>query len=163
MDDLKTIRINNEIEDCIKKAIQVSLRFEQLSGKQLNITATIGEFYACKEYDLSWVMNDINEEFDAVDLKNQKVQIKARRYKGKPASLTGPLLNKKFEVTYDYALLVLLDSEYCLLKILKVDAQEIRDHFSRINKERVEQGKEKRKTMSVSQFENLSKTKILSK
>ena len=108
-------------------------------------------------------MNDINTGFDAVDINNLKVQIKARRYKGKPSSLTSPLLDKEFEVPYDYALLVIVDSEYRLLKILRVDAHQIRDHFLRINKERVEQGKEKRKTMSVSQFENLSKTKNLSK
>jgi hypothetical protein len=163
MDDLETIEINNNIEECLQEAIQVSLRFEQLTGKQLNITPTIGEFYACKKYNLKWVLNDINMGYDAIDINNKKVQIKTRRYKGKPASLTGPLLNKKFEVTYDYALLVLLDSEYCLLKIIKVEAQEILYHFQRINKEREEQRKEKRKTMSVSQFENLSKNKILSK
>jgi hypothetical protein len=131
MDNLETIKINKEIEECLQEAIQVSLRFEQLTGKQLNITPTIGEFFSCKVNNLNWILNDINKGYDAIDEGNFKVQVKTRRYKGKPSSLTAPLLDKKFEVTYDYALLVLLDSNYCLLKIIKVEAQKNLGSFSK--------------------------------
>lgn len=156
MEEIETIDINNEIEECLIKAINVSIEFEHLTKKQLNITPTIGEFLACMEYKLKWVINDINKGYDALDEENKKIQIKARRYKGKPSSLTGPLLNKKFAVTYDYALLVLVNSNYELIKILKVGASQIREHFERFNNEREKQGKAKRKTMSVSQFESLA-------
>jgi hypothetical protein len=101
-------------------------------------------------------VNDINENFDALDQDKKKVQIKTRRYKGAKSAMTGPLLDKNFLVPFDYAILTLLNEDYTFKEHFKIEAEAIKTHFDRINNKRTKNGIAKRKTMSISQFKNLS-------
>jgi hypothetical protein len=156
MENLKTISITPKILKKMNEAIRVSLEFEVLTGKQLNVTSTTGEILACHKNKLKLVVNDINACFDAIDQDGLKVQIKTRRYKGKESARTGPLLDNNYQVQYDYALLVLLNEDYSLKTIYRIDAASIRSHFDRINANRTLANKSKQNTMSINRFKNLA-------
>lgn len=154
---LTTISITPEIIIKLNEAIKISLEFEELAkGKQLNITGIVGEILTSEKLKLSLVVDDINESFDAIDSDNKKVQIKTRRYKGLNAAMTGPLLDKDFLVPFDYAILTLLNMDYTFKEYFKIEASAIQKHFDGINTKRLAIDKAKRKTMSISQFKNLS-------
>lgn len=158
--DIKTISITPTIIQKLNEAIKISLDFELLTGKQLNITSVVGEVLTCQKLKLKLVANDINQSFDAIDKDNKKVQIKARRYKGVDTAMTGPLLDKTFKVPFDYAILILLNQDYSFKEMFRIEASAIQKHFDRINANRISVGKGQRKNMSISQFRNLAlKTK----
>jgi hypothetical protein len=156
MVDIKTIPITQEIIEKLNQAIKISLEFEELTGKQLNITSIVGEIIVSEKFGLQLVVKDGNESFDAIDIDNKTVQIKTRRYKDVESSLTGPLLNKLFQVSFDYAYLVLLNRDYSFKEIFRIEAAAIQNHFDRINAKRILLDKEKRKTMAISQFRKLA-------
>ena len=149
---MKTISITPKILAKIKDAIKVSLEFEAMTGKQLNITSIVGEVLACHKRKLNLVVNDINKGFDAVDNNNLKFQIKTRRFKGNQTAMTGPWLDKNNKVTFDYGILVLLEEDYSLKEMLEVKASDIQKHFNRINSNRKSHKKKERQTMAISQF-----------
>jgi len=155
--EIKTIPVTAEILEKINEAIRVSLEFEALTGKQLNITSIVGEIFASKNFKL--VVNDINAGFDALDHENKRVQIKTRRYKDKKSKglMCGALLDKDFIVPFDYALLVILNQDYSLKEIHQIADSVIQKHFNRINAKRESGGKKKRKNMSVAQYMSLAK------
>jgi hypothetical protein len=152
---METIIIGEEILVLLQKAVDAAYEFELKSGKQLNITSMVGEVYAAQKFELKLVKDDINPDYDAIDRDGKLVQIKARRYKGNKTAMTGPLLNKEFKVAFDYALLVLLNLDYSLKEIFRIEKDWVETHFERINKDRTLIGKKPRKTMSISQFERL--------
>ena len=154
--DIPSIMISDEIIEKLNSAIKTSLEFEQVTKKQLNITSIVGEVLACKAHDLKLVIDDINEGFDALDKDGKRVQIKTRRFKGVNSAMTGPLLNKNFETPFDYAVLILLKENYELLGSYKLSSDSINKHFERINENRITIGKQKRKTMAISQFMKLA-------
>jgi hypothetical protein len=158
MEKVKTIKVSDEMLANLAEAVKSSLAFEKLSGKQLNITSTVGEVLACREFGLSLVVNDINQYFDAIDSEGKKVQIKTRRGKLVPSTLTGPLLDRHFTVNYDYAVLVLLEHDYSIQSFHRIDSSTIKAHFDRINGIRETNGKPKRKTMAISQFKKNGKS-----
>jgi hypothetical protein len=148
---METITITPELIEALNVSIQASLSFEDLTGKQLNITSMVGEVLACSKRNLKLVKNDINTGFDAIDEDGLRVQIKTRRYLGTPTSssaMTGNLLNLNFEVPYDYAVLVLLTREYQFKEMYRIDHEVIRSHFERVNSKRTKP----RKNMSIRQF-----------
>lgn len=157
--EIRTIKITDEIIDKLNDAIKISLDFENLTGKQLNITSVVGEILTSHKLKLRVVVNDINESFDAFDKNHKKVQIKTRRYKGVDSAMTGPLLDKNFNVPYDYAILTLLNTDYSFKEFFRIEATAIKKHFDRINANRIAEGKGKRKTMSISQFRSIAKNK----
>lgn len=154
--EIATIEITPAIIDKLKEAIKVSLDFEKLTGKQLNITSVVGEIVTCERLKLKLVVNDINESFDAIDGDNNTVQIKTRRYKGADTAMTGPLLDMHFKANYDYAILTLLNEDYTFKEFFRIDAGSIERHFARINAKRIAEGKGKRTTMSISQFKAIA-------
>lgn len=157
--DLSSIAISDEIIEKLNSAIETSLGFEQLTKKQLNITSIVGEVLACKAHNLKLMVDDINEGFDALDKDGKRVQIKTRRYKGVKSALTGPLLDKNYNIPFDYAVLVLLDEKYKLIDTYTLNSDSIKQHFERINGNRVTNEKQKRKTMTISQFMKLADKK----
>lgn len=157
--DIPPIAISDEIIEKLNSAIETSLDFEQLTKKQLNITSIVGEVLACRVHNLKLMVDDINEGFDALDQNGKRVQIKTRRYKGVKSALTGPLLDKKYDTPFDYAVLVLLDEKYKLMDSYTLSSDSIRQHFERINENRVTNEKPKRKTMTISQFIKLADKK----
>ncbi len=151
----KTIKITEEILKIIEKAKKVAIKFEELTGKKLNITSVVGEVLAGHKNNLSLVIDDINEGYDAFDKNNKKVQIKARRYK-RPQDPIGNLLNKDFKVTYDYALLVLLDDHYELKgNIVRKNKNLIQKYFDKKNQDRKKENKKPVKAIPINTFKNL--------
>lgn len=159
--EIKTIAITPRIKRKINEAIRVSLEFEAMTEKQLNITSIVGEILVSDSLGMELVVNDGNECYDAIDKDKKKVQIKARRYKGVESAMTGTLLNKNFKVGFDYAILVLLNEDYSFRETFRIDAKTIQKHFNRINKNRHTVGKAPRKTMSIAQFRGLATRQLL--
>ncbi len=151
-----TIIITQPIIDKLNEAIKIALDFEKLTGKQLNITSTVGEVLSSNNFKLKLIVNDTNESYDAIDKDEKKVQIKTRRHKGKNGALIGKLLDKNFKVSFDYAILFILNEDYTYKEHFRNEAGTIEKHFDRINERRIIEGKAKRKTMSISQFKGLS-------
>ena len=158
-DQVETIKVTPKIISKINEAIKVSLEFEELTGKQLNITSTVGEVLTCAKYKLELVVNDINKGYDAIDKEGRTIQIKSRRYKGLTKAMTGNLLDRDFKVPFDFAILTLLNNDYTFKEDFRIDASKIEMHFDRINKKRKGDKKDKRKSMSISQFKTLAKVK----
>lgn len=154
--EIKTISISPTIIQKLDEAIEIAKDFELLTRKQLNITGIVGEILVSQKLNLKLVVDDINEAFDALDKDNKKVQIKTRRYKGVDSAMTGPLLDKNFNVPFDYAILILLNQDYSFKELFRIEASAIQLHFDRINSNRKSGGKLARKTMSISQFKNLA-------
>lgn len=149
---LKTITVTNDIIEKLNDAIKISLEFEDLTQKQMNITSIVGEVLTCNKHNLELVIDDINAGFDALDKEGKRVQIKTRRFKGVKTAMTGTLLDKNFTVPFDYAILVLLNEKYEFIEDYFISSDSIVDHFERINNNRLNIGKQKRKNMSISQF-----------
>lgn len=152
-----SLPISDEIIEKLTHAIKTSLDFEKMTGKQLNLTGIVGEVLTCKRHNLELVVDDINEGFDAWDKDGKRVQIKTRRFKGVDSAMTGTLLSKNYEPTYDYVILVLLNEQYAFKEDYVLSSNAIREHFDRINAIRVNEGKPKRKNMSIAQFRALAK------
>ncbi|MNU69024.1 hypothetical protein D3C71_584010 [compost metagenome] len=157
--DIPPIAISDEMIEKLNNAIKTSLDFEQLTKKQLNITSIVGEVLACRAHNLKLMIDDINEGFDALDKDGKRVQIKTRRFKGVLSALTGSLLDKNYDTPFDYAILVLLNEKYELLSSYTLSSDSIKQHFERINENRTTKDKQKRKTMTISQFMKLADKK----
>lgn len=155
--NIPPLTISEEIMGKLNNAIKASLEFEKVTGKQLNMTGIVGEVLACKRHNLELVVDDINEGFDAWDKDGKRVQIKTRRFKGVDSAMTGTLLSKQYEPTFDYAVLILLNEQYEFLEDHILSSHVIKEHFDRINAKRVNEGKAKRKNMSIAQFRALTK------
>jgi len=153
---MKTIKINTKILSLLDEAINISLEFEKITNKQLNITSIVGEIIASNKHNLELVENDLNEGFDAIDENGKRVQIKTRRYKGKDNAMTGKMLDSNFDVPFDYVILILLNIDYSFKEEYITSSDEIKKHFERINHKRIANGKSKRNTMSISQFKKLT-------
>ncbi len=153
----ETIKVTPKTVKLLKNAINASLEFEREIGKQLNITSIVGEVIAAQKCKLKLMRNDINAGYDALDGKNKKIQIKTRRIKDKRSIMTGKLLDKDYNVPFDYALLVLLDMQYEVLAIYKIPKNKIQEYFHDINEKRIKNKKERRKDMPVSTLQRLGK------
>lgn len=157
--DIETISITNQILDKLNESIKASLEFEKLTGKQLNITSTVGEVLICHKLKLKLVVNDINAGFDALD-KKLRVQIKTRRYENNDNAMTGSLLDKNNKVPFDYAILILLNKDYTFKEYHTIYAIDIQNHFDVLNERRKSENKKNKNKMSISQFRNLAKKTI---
>ena len=71
MSALETKKINKEAITVLNETIKNSLKFEELTSKQLNITGIVGEVLAAEKCKLELVVDDINSGFDAID-ENKK-------------------------------------------------------------------------------------------
>ena len=59
-----TIIITQPIIDKLNEAIKIALDFEKLTGKQLNITSTVGEVLSSNNFKLKLIVNDTNEKME---------------------------------------------------------------------------------------------------
>lgn len=149
---IDTIPITDDIIETLGKAIEISRNFEDLTGKQMNITGIVGEVLACKKHNLRLVVNDINVGYDALDKNRDRVQIKTRRCKGARTTTIG-----SFNVLFDHAILVLLNERYELEEDYCCSSKSIKDHFERINDNRKKEGKSEKKNMTTEEFKTLAK------
>lgn len=150
------ISVKNEWPQKLKEFKSVVVEFEKdLSVKTSNI-GLIGEMEACIEY-LKLATDNKNPGYDAVDCDNKRVQIKSTRF-GKASGRISTIY-KKDGLQFDYALLMIYDSNFKLLEIWKSDKAQLEDYFYRINSPEMKgkrDGKIKR-DMSISDFKTCGK------
>ena len=157
MSELETRKINKEVITVLNETIKSSLKFEELTSKQLNITGIVGEVLAAEKCKLELVVDDINTGFDAIDENKKRVQIKTRRESLRKSDLLSKMLDRELKVNYDYALLVIVDNKYNLKEISRIEKEEVLKHFKNINSKRKKDNKKPRNTMSISQFKKYGK------
>ena len=126
MKQIATLKITKSILDKLNAAIEIALDFEKKTGKSKKIINLLSKMGSFKSIG------------------------------GVRSAQTGSLLNKAGKVPFHYALLVILDVNYKLIKISRLSPTSIKSHFDRINKNRIAVGKLPRKTMSISQFESIA-------
>jgi hypothetical protein len=138
------IKVDSELLDKIKQAIQVALAYERATNgsRKLGITGEVGEVLMCKQLGLRMTLNPRSEGYDAIDKAGKHVQIKARRSESGNTPKKSGRLSRFSEHKFDYALLGILDSQYRLTKIWRADYQTIEPVIS----------KQKRRNPSLASF-----------
>ena len=118
---IQTIEITDEIYKTILKAIESAIKYENLTGRKLGITGEIGEILVCHKLGLKLLQNPISAGYDAIDIKGKeevRYQIKSRKVNNRSlGGVTGSFSNHGF----DFAVLVILDEDYKILKIYQAD------------------------------------------
>ena len=105
-------RITSHHRNVAKKAIEIAIEYERLTGRKLGITGEVGEIFACDRLKLFLLNDQIAPGIDAKDEKGNTYQIKSKRVIGNEGTL-GSFSSHK----YDYAVMVLLDREYKIIEI----------------------------------------------
>ncbi len=75
----EAIQVTPEIQDVVRQVIPLVLRFEDLTGRKLGVSANVGEVLVAKKLGLRLMRSDIERSYDAIDESRRKVQIKVRR------------------------------------------------------------------------------------
>lgn len=135
-----TILSDNQL---IENIIDLSLEYKKRFRKSLGVTGEVGEYKASQLLNFKRAPGNINEGFDAVDLKGQRVQIKTRIYL-RNNERTSAFTNFNF----DYALLVLLSDRYEITQIYKANCKDIQKE--------IEEQTYKRPALSISRFVKIS-------
>ena len=119
MENPKTIKIDNNLINKVKSAIDVALEYEAATNgkRKLGITGEVGEVLVCYQLGLRLVLDSRLEGFDAVDRDGLRVQIKTRRGESEGLPSKAGRISRFSEHEFDYALLALLDHEYQLCEI----------------------------------------------
>ena len=147
MENPKAIKIDNELINVVKSAVDVALDYEAATNgkRKLGITGEVGEVLVCYQLGLKLVLDSRSEGFDAMDKDGLRVQIKTRRSEteGLPRDAGRTGIFSKHE--FDYALLALLDNKYELCEIWQAD----------YNKLKLIIEKQKRRQPSLSSFKNV--------
>jgi len=136
---------------------RVVVEFEKnLDVKTLNV-GLIGEMEACIELNLKLANDNKNPGYDAVDSDNKRVQIKATRF-GKSSGRTSAIY-KKDGLQFDYAVLMIYDTEFNLLEIFKAEKAQLADYFKRINSPEMQKKRTRKikQDMSISDFKTCGK------
>lgn len=147
-DHLKTIEITEEIRQTVKRVIRSALEYERITGetRKLGITGEIGEILACYQLGLQLCVDPRAAGFDAVD-SGRKVQIKTRRSETDGLPRDAGRISTFSQHTFDYALLVLLDRQYCVAEIWRAEYHDILPLIE----------KQKRRDPNLSLFKKVSK------
>ena len=116
--------------------IELARGYRQSVGRRLPITGELGELLACKVLNLCRV-SEGNEGYDAVDPQGRKFQIKARAPSlGVDRVDRGGRISRFHSFDFDYALLVLFDSQYDLEGIWEADVSSIASEQEKVNNPR---------------------------
>jgi len=75
----EAIQVTPEIQDVVRQVIPLVLRFEDLTGRKLGVSANVDEVLVAKKLGLRLMRSDIERSYDAIDESRRKVQIKVRR------------------------------------------------------------------------------------
>jgi len=150
MTNPETIEVTAEIEKVVLQAVSVALEFEDLVGRKLGISGSVGEVVVAKEFGLRLVKSDIEEGYDAIDGAGRKVEIKVRRSeggRGREIPTDRSVTSRFSEHPYHYALLAILTRDYRLHEVHKAALGQIEAAFK---------GKRKR-VLSIGKFKRIGK------
>jgi len=133
---MKTSMINDECMNLVDQITDLAIQYENyFDGKRkLGITGEIGEILTCKELNLKLVLDSINPGYDALDVNNKKVQIKACRSETLEISPNKSNIGSFSKHIYDYALMILLGRNYEIKEIWKADYSKLEPILSKKKK-----------------------------
>lgn len=120
----------NTIILVVEKIISLAMKYENLTGRKLEITGEVGEILVCnckerklKELKLKLAANQQTPGYDAVDKNGKKYQIKTRRAINWDRRYLGRV---KFSMhKFDYAIFAILNNEYELKELYKISYKKL--------------------------------------
>lgn len=131
------VEITEDILSLVKNEIIPSARrYSKLRNwkRKLSITGDIGEILVCEKQILKIAIKNNQKIWDAIDQENKFVQIKTRQ-KSRDGKLPKrvPKISKVLkDVKYDYVLLAILDEDYNLEFIYRVDREKLEGELDKL-------------------------------
>jgi len=128
----ETIRVTPAIHAVVAQVIPLALRFEDLTGRKLGVSANVGEILVASKLGLRLMKSDIEQGYDAFDTSGKRVQIKVRRSeagRGREIPSSTSRTGRFSEHPYDYALLAILTRDYGLHEIYRATRASIEASF----------------------------------
>jgi len=114
---------------------QLAQEWKRRFKRRLGVTPELAEFYACEKLELTHMPPE-NRGFDATDRSGKRYQIKGRAPdRGdtiNPQGRVGRFMNFDF----DYALLVIIDSDLRCREIWRASAEKIKVEQAKVRNER---------------------------
>ena len=139
---MKPLRLSDS--QLIENIVALSSEYKRRFGKSLGITGEVGEYKASRLLKLKRAPGNINEGFDATDLKGKNVQIKTRVF-----SRNSERTSAFTSFGFDYAILVLLSDKYEVTEIYKARRKNIQ--------ERIAGQSYKRPALTIGDFKRIAK------
>lgn len=119
------LKVGTKIEKTIKHAIKASLNYEHITGRNLGITAEVGEVLAAKLLSLRLAKSKIQKGYDAVDENGKTVQIKTRRSDNGQKPKRNGRVGRFGKHEFNYALLIILSDRYEVMEIYKAEYDKV--------------------------------------
>jgi len=124
---VQLVDVTPDMLKAVDQAVLAERAYSDSTGgrRKLGVTGEIGEVLYCHTLGLKLSLDSRSEGFDAVDGKGKLVQIKTRRSEshGLPSDLGR--LSTFSKHGFDYALLVVLDSDYHIAEIWRAEQADI--------------------------------------
>jgi hypothetical protein len=146
----ETTRITPDILKSVNLAIRAELSYQRLTncGRKFGITGEIGEILACHRLGLFLVKHPRSIGYDAVDQKSQRIQIKTRRSETSEVPNVSGRLGTFSKHPFDYALMVILSSDYKVREIWRARASHLEPII----------GRHKKRNPTLRQFKSVGQT-----
>jgi hypothetical protein len=148
------IKITPTILKAVRDAIRATLAYERATncGRKFGITGEVGEILVCHKLGLRLSKQPRSEGFDAIDRKNNRVQIKTRRSERDELPADAGSTSTFSKHRFSYALLALLDRDYKLVEVWRADYHQV----ERI----IRKHKRTRRNLTIRQFKSVEKKPI---
>lgn len=136
MNKIKTVKINGTLINIVNEAIGVAIAYEKHTDfkRKLGITGEVGEILICNQLNMNLVENPLSEGFDAIDKNDLRVQIKTRHSESKTSLKYKGRISSFSKHPFDYALLGLLNHQYCLCEIWRADYNKLKPLLKKLKK-----------------------------
>lgn len=114
---------------------QLAQEWKRRFKRRLGVTPELAEFYACQKLDLTRMPPE-NRGFDAIDRSGRRYQIKGRSPdRGDTVNPQGRI-GRFVNFDFDYALLVIIDSDLQCREIWRASAENLRAEQAKVRNER---------------------------
>ena len=140
-----------EIGSLLDEAKASAIRYRQLTGKPLGITAEVAEYEAARHMKCC-LLPARNPGHDIIDSNGKRVQVKGRVIYNNKTQKVPTIAPSTPSKPWDYILLVLLDDQYCAYEIYKLDENLLEEFLAkpRLN------GSSRNRSVSVLKFKEWS-------
>lgn len=116
-----------QIEEILRQAKKLAIKYKSLTGKPLGITGEIGEFTAAKLLGIE-LTKARQSGYDALGKNQEKIQVKTRCIDKVKGYRLGKLSKSQ---EWDSVIFVRLDSNYEAISIHKADRKSVLDELER--------------------------------
>jgi hypothetical protein len=122
------VRISAKLLRSVRMVISHAMVYERLlsCGRKMGITGEVGEVLACHKLNLRLAKHPRCAGFDALDNKDQRIQIKTRRGERETGRLPAGRMGVFSKHTCDYAILVLLDASYEISEMWRLSGKDLK-------------------------------------